>query len=107
MGFPAAPNKADTEGGGKFSNRADEFLTIHRYVQHPTEYNVTQVHVRKVKETETGGRPTMLDEPVLFKMEKGYYGFFDVDTLVSPLVSRVHTTREMNHWTQERGDAPF
>jgi hypothetical protein len=49
----------------------------------------------------------MLDEPVLFKMEKGYYGFFDVDTLVSPLVSRVHTTREMNHWTQERGDAPF
>lgn len=107
MGFPAAPNKADTEGGGKFSNRADEFLTIHRYVQHPTEFNVTQVHVRKVKETETGGRPTLLDEPILFKMEKGYYGFFDVDALASPLVSRVHTTKEMNHWTDDRGDAPF
>src|SRR5690606_41378278 len=25
---------------------------------------ITQVHIRKVKETETGGKPTFIDEPV-------------------------------------------
>ena len=31
----------------------------------------TEVHIKKIKETETGGRPTYIDEPVLFKLEYG------------------------------------
>jgi hypothetical protein len=76
-GYLMAPNKADTEGGGKFSNRADDFLTIHRHTQHPSDFNITEIHVRKIKETETGGRPTLKDDPVKFKMERGIYGFFE------------------------------
>ena len=32
-GLPVAPYAEDTEGGGKFVNRADCFMTIHRKVQ--------------------------------------------------------------------------
>lgn len=73
--YPVAPRKEDTEGGGKFSNKADDFLTIHRVTQHPTDWMITEVHVRKIKDTETGGRPTPLDEPVKFERYHGGYAY--------------------------------
>jgi hypothetical protein len=75
--YQAAPNKADTEGGQKVANKADDFLTIHRITQHPTDWMVTELHVRKIKDTETGGRPTALDIPVKFEMYKGGCGFIE------------------------------
>lgn len=75
--YPLAPNKADTEGGQKVANKADDFLTIHRITQHPTDWMVTELHVRKIKDTETGGRPTALDVPVKFEMYKGGCGFLE------------------------------
>jgi len=75
--YPLAPNKADTEGGVKTANKADDFLTIHRITQHPTDWMITEVHVRKIKETETGGRPTSLDIPVKFEMYKGGTAFLE------------------------------
>jgi len=74
-GFQKAPGKEDTEGGGKFSNKAAQFLTIHRLTQHPTEWMVTEIHVRKVKENETGGRVTPKDKPVKIVMNKNGCGF--------------------------------
>lgn len=74
-GFQKAPGKEDTEGGGKFSNKAAQFLTIHRLTQHPTQWMVTEIHVRKVKETETGGRVTPKDKPVKIVMNKNGCGF--------------------------------
>lgn len=70
-GHPMPPNMADAEGGGKWGNRADDFLVIHRYVADPLNWMYTHVHVRKVKETETGGKPTPLNAGVLFKYEYG------------------------------------
>jgi len=90
-GFPMAPNKADTEGGGKFSNRADDFITVHRYVSHPTDFMITEIHVRKIKETETGGRPTQRDNPFRMRMEPGGCGFRDVHTGYTPLKDKVYT----------------
>lgn len=75
--YPIAPHKADTEGGAKVANKADDFLTIHRVTQHPTEWMITEVHVRKIKETETGGRPTPIDVPVKFEMYKGGCAFLE------------------------------
>lgn len=75
--YPVAPQKADTEGGGKVGNKADDFLTIHRITQHPTDWMVTEVHVRKIKDTDTGGRPTPFDSPVKFEMYKGGCGFIE------------------------------
>lgn len=74
-GYTKAPGKADTEGGGKFSNKADEFLTIHRHLQHPTEWMITEIHVRKVKETETGGRVTPKEQPIKIILNKTMCGF--------------------------------
>lgn len=75
--YPVAPQKADTEGGGKVSNKADDFMTVHRITQHPTDWMVTELHVRKIKDTETGGRITAIDSPVKFEMYKGGCAFIE------------------------------
>ena len=76
-GLPVAPYAEDTEGGGKFVNRADCFLTIHRKVQaeDPSVRALSEIHVRKVREVETGGRPTPLDMPYRVIMNSGHTGF--------------------------------
>lgn len=76
-GLPVAPYAEDTEGGGKFVNRADCFLTVHRKVQAP-DHNIkktTELHVRKVRETETGGQPTPIDAPITFTMNTSHTAF--------------------------------
>jgi hypothetical protein len=75
--YPVAPQKADTEGGGKVANKADDFLTIHRITQHPTDWMVTELHVRKIKDTETGGRVTSIDSPVKLEMYRNGCGFIE------------------------------
>lgn len=75
--LPIAPYAEDTEGGGKFVNRADCFLTLHRKVQAPDSYirKTTELHVRKVRETETGGQPTPIEEPYRMMMNLSHTGF--------------------------------
>lgn len=70
-----APGKADVEGGQKWANKADEFITIHRHTQDPEKWMVTELHVRKVKEIETGGRMTAYNAPVEIRMMKGGFAF--------------------------------
>lgn len=74
-GHPIPPNAADVEGGGKFVNRADDFLVVHRYIQHPTEFMISMIHVRKIKEVESGGRPTSIDEPIKLRALINNVGF--------------------------------
>jgi hypothetical protein len=74
-GFPSPPMSADSEGGGKWVNRASDFMVIHRYSQHPTDWMYSHLHVRKVKEMETGGRPTPMEEPVVMRSKVGNVGF--------------------------------
>tara|TARA_R110002020_G_scaffold248195_1_gene462238 strand:+ start:1043 stop:2845 length:1803 start_codon:yes stop_codon:yes gene_type:complete len=76
-GLPIAPFAEDTEGGGKFVNRADCFITIHRKVQAP-DHNLrklSEFHVRKVREVETGGQPTPFDQPYNLLMNLSHTGF--------------------------------
>lgn len=70
-GLPVPPSGADAEGGGKWINRCDDFITVHRYTQSPTDWMYTDIHIKKVKETETGGTPTFMDSPVKFKLHAG------------------------------------
>jgi len=74
-GHPIPPLASDVEGGGKFVNRADDFLVIHRYTQHPTDWMNNYIHVRKVKDNDTGGRPTPIDSPIMLKSIKNNVGF--------------------------------
>lgn len=68
-GHPMPPSMADVEGGGKWGNRADDVITIHRYTQHAEKWMFSDIHVTKVKETETGGRPTPQDQPISMRMQ--------------------------------------
>ena len=76
-GLPVAPYAEDTEGGGKFVNRADCFMTIHRKVQamDPEIRKMSELHVRKVREVETGGAPTPLEDPYRLQMNLSHTGF--------------------------------
>ena len=74
-GHPIPPMASDIEGGGKFVNRADELCVIHRYTQHETDWIFTDIHIRKVKELETGGRPTPIDKPIRFQSMKFNVGY--------------------------------
>jgi hypothetical protein len=70
-GQPMPPSMADAEGGGKWGNRADDFLVIHRYTSDPHDWMYTHVHIKKVKETETGGKPTPINQGIQFRYEYG------------------------------------
>lgn len=76
-GLPVAPFSEDTEGGGKFVNRADCFVTIHRKIQapNPDERRTAEIHIRKIREVKTGGSPTSYDDPLLIKMDRDMTGF--------------------------------
>ena len=74
-GHPQPPWAADVEGGSKFVNRADDFWVCHRYVQHRQHFMYTHLHVRKVKEIETGGMPSGIDDPILFRSVINNVGF--------------------------------
>lgn len=100
-GLPVAPFAEDTEGGGKFVNRADGFITIHRKVQAPDNNTkkTTEWHVRKVRETETGGEPTPLDNPILFTMNTQGTAFRINTTakeLFNPIGNQFDKYREFN-----------
>jgi len=99
-GFSKPPGKEDTEGGGKFSNKADEFLTIHRHTQHPQQWMITELHVSKVKETETGGCVTPKQQPIRLRMNISGCGFSEVDE------GNNVTFDPIRSWHLNRSDAP-
>ena len=74
-GHPIPLMAADIEGGGKWVNRADDFIVIHRLTQHPLEWTNTEIHVKKVKEIETGGKTTFMDNPVIFRLNSDTVSF--------------------------------
>lgn len=112
-GFTQAPQKEDSEMGVMFANKADDFLTIHRVTQHETEWMMTDIHVRKIKETETGGKVTPRFKPVRIKMVEGFSGFahFDKNPIVEWHKKNKETVKQLKNFTetvkeQEDGEEP-
>ena len=42
-------------------------------------FNITELHIRKIKETETGGQVTPFEHPIKLRSRKGVVGFEDLD----------------------------
>lgn len=99
-GLPIAPFAEDTEGGGKHVNRSDDFLTFHRKVQAQDHIDrrTIEFHIRKIRETETGGQPSPVDEPIRFQMNLHNTGF--VDPYGKPLFKSILEQREESFQTQ-------
>jgi hypothetical protein len=65
------PLKSDAEGGKSFANKADDFVVIHRLTSHPELWMQTMIEVVKVKDTDTGGKPTMFESPIILDYNFG------------------------------------
>jgi replicative DNA helicase len=74
-GHPIPPMASDIEGGGKWQNRSDSFCVIHRYTMHETDWMYSHIHVRKIKDIDTGGKPTTLDNPIKLKSLRNNVGY--------------------------------
>jgi len=70
-GHLKAPLKAHVEGGKPFSNRADDIIVLHRLTQHKEMKFYTMLSVSKVRDTDTGGQQSYMDEPILFEYNFG------------------------------------
>jgi hypothetical protein len=70
-GHLRAPMKDAIEGGKAFTNRTDDVIVIHRLTKHPQLRYTTMVSIDKVKDTDTGGEQTMLDDPIHFDYNFG------------------------------------
>jgi hypothetical protein len=70
-GHVMPPLKSDIEGGKAFPNKADDFIVVHRLPQHPDMWMYTMVEVLKVKDTDTGGKCTRLEVPILLDYNFG------------------------------------
>lgn len=67
-GNQVMPHATDAEGGSALYNRCDNFVTIHRKIKDDNEFMFTQVSIDKVRNDDTGGRPTPRVEPVILRM---------------------------------------
>jgi hypothetical protein len=70
-GHVKAPLKDHVEGGKAFLNRCDDMFVIHRLVKHETMKYYTMINVEKIKDLDTGGRHTNLNEPILCEFNNG------------------------------------
>lgn len=69
-GTLSAPYMDDVEGGGKWPNRADQVIVLHRKTtsSQPAERAKTLFYLEKDRELEAGGELTSRDNPVPFGM---------------------------------------
>ena len=74
-GHIKAPWKSDVSGGQIKANKADDFVILHRKVSHETDWMFTEFHSVKIKDTETGGKPTPKDHPVRLRANADLCGF--------------------------------
>jgi hypothetical protein len=92
-GYRMPPGKQQSEGGQPFANRCDDFITLHRFTDHPILWKYTQIFTRKVKDTETGGRISFADQPVMMEYNNGL-GF--VCNGVNPLKNKIQAEKPSN-----------
>lgn len=104
-GFIKPPTKADTEGGQKAANRADDFITMHRYVDDSTRRKISKWIVRKIKDTETGGKPTSPDEVVDLELYGGLWKFKESKSGIDPVEQfhkKGYVQKEVDFTTSEQ-----
>ena len=94
------PVKADIEGGKPFNNKADDFIILHRLTKHVDLWKFTMLEVDKIKDTDTGGQPTIKDCPVMFDYNFGLG--FKVDG-VDVIKRNLHQKVRQQALAQHRG----
>ena len=52
----------NVHGGAMWANRVDDFYAIHRHIKHAIDWNLTELHIDKIKDYDTGGQITRGDD---------------------------------------------
>ncbi|MDA9272229.1 bifunctional DNA primase/polymerase [bacterium] len=80
-GYLNAPTQYDAIGGNIFANRCDHFLVYHRIRNHkiPQMRRIMEIRQYKVKDEQTGGKVTPINESVTITLKEvdGFTGYFD------------------------------
>ena len=105
-GYIKPPHKSHCEGGQSFANRCDDFLVLHRHPSHPHYRYKTELHIVKVKETETGGSPTISGEPVVFEFNSGL-GFTIGGQDILRKIEQSKTPIEVKNYYEKENDELF
>lgn len=79
QGYIKVPWKSETDGGQIKANKVDDFIVIHRLANHPDDWMITEMHVQKIKSTETGGSITQKDNPFRMVMNTNKCGYHQID----------------------------
>ena len=80
------PIKSQVEGGQPFCSRADDIIILHRKTK-SQDYKVTEFHIDKIKDHDTGGKPSPFDSPIKIRMIDGNCGFVDSElTSWNPMI---------------------
>ena len=79
------PFKAHIDGGAIWANRCDDFYVIHRQVKNAERWMFTEIHVDKIKDTDTGGDVTRGDDEAVMLQFWNNADFVDPDNKISPL----------------------
>jgi hypothetical protein len=76
-GHTPVPIMAQVEGGGKFPNKADDVMILHRQIHSNIEGEkyITEIHVGKVRNSEFGGTQTPWGSPLRCKFLWDRTGF--------------------------------
>jgi hypothetical protein len=64
--------------------------------QHESEWMWMEIHVKKVKEMETGGKPTIHNKPFKMRMSAGGLGYENVDGL-NPVLKIINAGAEKKY----------
>jgi len=80
-GHQKMPHASDTEGGAALYNRSDNFMTLHRKIKDPNEWMYTEISIDKIRNRETGGKPTSQGAPIRLKMINGIEFVDEMDNL--------------------------
>lgn len=79
-GYVRVPWKSSVDGGQIKANKTDDFIVVHRLTNHPTDWMITEVHVQKIKSTETGGGMTAKGNPFRMVMNMNKCGYHQMDS---------------------------
>lgn len=82
-GYMLPPNRYQLEGGASTSYRVDDFFTVHRVTNHPSDMirRSLQFIVEKVKEYDTGGKIHDKGDytALIYEERDGFLGYWDSD----------------------------
>lgn len=80
-GYLRLPTKYEISGGNAKANRCDDFISIHRIINHPDDdiRRTMQISVQKVKDKSTGGEPHVEGDwsELIYESRDGFLGYWD------------------------------